>query len=179
MARTDPDDLGELIRRGRAHRGAGDLDAAVAVFTAAHHAHPAQPRPLVERGAILILQGGYDAARADYDSAAQLDPGYPGLASYVAELDLYTGRAQQALELSTTATVAEPDNLMHPINVAHAHLLLGHRDEALAGYRAVAHRVHQGKGLSGAEVAAHDLHLLTRAGVDVPGLAEVRALLRG
>lgn len=179
MTTASPDGLEQLIRTGRAHRLAGELDDAVAVLTVARCQHPGQPQPLVERGAIPILQGAYDQARTDYAAAAELEPGRPGLASYVCELDLLTGRAPQALELSTAAAVEEPGNLMHQMNAAHAHLLLGHRDQALAGYRAVAHRVHRGKGQTGAEVATHDLHLLTKAGVDAPGLAEVQALLRG
>jgi tetratricopeptide (TPR) repeat protein len=169
--------LGEAITRGRRHRAAGELDAAAAVFTGAHERFPGQARPLVERGAILILQGRYAQSRADYEAARRLEPGYPGLDSYVAELDLYTGRAAEALALSEQAAVREPGDLMHRINIAHAHLLLGHTARALQAYRQVAHRIHPGKNRTGSDLARQDLRLLAGAGIEIPGLAAARELL--
>jgi hypothetical protein len=49
------DDLDALVRRGRAHRGAGELDQAIATFTLAHERFPAAAKPLCERGALLGL----------------------------------------------------------------------------------------------------------------------------
>jgi tetratricopeptide (TPR) repeat protein len=171
------DELEAAIARGRRHRAAGELDAAVEVFTDAHERFPAQARPLVERGAILILQHRYEQSRADYAAARRLDPQYPGLDSYVAELDLYTGRAAQALALSERAAAREPGNLMHQINIAHAHLLLGHTGAALEAYRQLAPRFHPRKQRLGRDLAWQDLRLLVEAGVDVPDLAAARELL--
>ena len=172
------DELEAAIARGRRHRAAGELDAAVEVFTDAHERFPAQARPLVERGAILILQRRYEQSRADYASARSLDPQFPGLDSYVAELDLYTGRAAQALALSERAAPREPGNLMHQINIAHAHLLLGHTGAALEAYRQLSPRFHPRKQRFGRDLAAQDLRLLVEAGVDVPDLASAREVLR-
>jgi tetratricopeptide (TPR) repeat protein len=172
------DELAEAIARGRRHRAAGELDAAAEVFTAAQERFPAQARPFVERGAILILQHRYDESRADYAAARRLDPQFPGLDSYVAELDLYTGRAAQALALSERAAAREPGNLMHQINIAHAHLLLGHTAAALAAYRQLAPRFHPRKQRLGRDLAGQDLRLLVEAGVDVPDLVAAREALR-
>jgi tetratricopeptide (TPR) repeat protein len=172
------DELEAAITRGRRHRAAGELDAAVKVFTDAHERFPAQARPLVERGAILILQHRYEQCRADYESARRLDPQFPGLDSYVAELDLYAGRAAQALALSERAAAREPGNLMHQINIAHAHLLLGHTGAALEAYRQLAPRFHPRKQRFGRDLALQDLRLLVEAGVDVPDLAAAREVLR-
>jgi tetratricopeptide (TPR) repeat protein len=169
--------LGEAIAQGRGHRAAGELDAAAAVFTGAHGRFPESARPLVERGAILILQGRYAESRADYEAARRLEPGYPGLDSYVAELDLYTGRAAEALARSEQAAVREPGDLMHRINIAHAHLLLGHTTHALQAYRQVAHQVHPGKNRTGSDLARQDLRLLAGAGVVIPGAAAAHELL--
>ena len=172
------DELEAATTRGRRHRAAGELDAAVKVFTDAHERFPAQARPLVERGAILILQHRYEQCRADYESAGRLDPQFPGLDSYVAELDLYAGRAAQALALSERAAAREPGNLMHQINIAHAHLLLGHTGAALEAYRQLAPRFHPRKQRFGRDLALQDLRLLVEAGVDVPDLAAAREVLR-
>ncbi len=117
-----------LIAAGRRFRAAGELDAAVDVLTRAHQLDPTAARPLVERGAIAILQHHYEETLADYTRAEQLDPHYPGLASYFAELYFYTGRPADALRISTDAAGQEPGNLMHRINIAHAQLLLGNTD---------------------------------------------------
>jgi Flp pilus assembly protein TadD len=171
------EELEAAIAHGRRHRAAGELDAAVEVFTEAHERFPAQARPLVERGAILILQHRYEQSRADYADARRLDPHFPGLDSYVAELDLYTGRAAHALALSERAAAREPGNLMHQINIAHAHLLLGHTGAALEAYRQLAPRFHPRKQRLGRDLAWQDLRLLVEAGVDVPDLAAARELL--
>jgi tetratricopeptide (TPR) repeat protein len=178
MSSSGPgDELTAAIAEGRRFRAMGELDAAVQVFTRAHERFPAQARPLVERGAILILQHRYDESRADYAAARRLEPGYPGLDSYVAELNLYTGRAAEALALSEQAAVREPGDLMHQINMAHAHLLLGQTAQALQAYRQLAHRVHPGKNRTGADLARQDLRLLAGAGIEVPGLAAAREVL--
>jgi tetratricopeptide (TPR) repeat protein len=170
-------DLDAMIAAGRRHRTAGELDDAVRVFTDAHRAFPDAAQPLVERGAILILQGNYDRTDLDYQAAARLDAGYPGLDSYRAELSLYTGRAAEALARSEAAAEREPDNLMHRINIAHAELLLGQTDRALEHYRRLAGEYHPTKRTLGRDLALQDLRLLLDAGVDVPGVEKAREVL--
>jgi tetratricopeptide (TPR) repeat protein len=172
-----PVGLDARIALGRCHRVAGELDAAVRVFTDAHAAFPDQARPLVERGAVLILAGRYAQTLADYDAAAAIDPHYPGLDSYRAELFLYTGRAADALVLSDAAAAREPGNLMHRINIAHAELLLGHTDLALEHYRLLARDYHPTKKRHGSDIALADLRLLLDAGVDVPQVDAARVVL--
>jgi tetratricopeptide (TPR) repeat protein len=170
-------DLAARIALGRRHRSAGELDDAVEVFTDAHRAFPSAAEPLVERGAILVLQGRYRQTLTDYHTAAKLYPHYPGLDSYIAELYLYTGRPAEALALSEDAAVREPANLMHRINIAHAQLLLGHTELALDGYRRQARQFHPTKKRFGRDLALQDLRLLVAAGVDIPQLVRARDAL--
>jgi tetratricopeptide (TPR) repeat protein len=170
-------DLAALIALGRQHRVAGELDDAVHVFTDAHLRFPNEARPLVERGAIMILQGRYAATLKDYQKATKLDPHYPGLDSYIAELYLYTGRAADALALSEGAAAREPADLMHRINVAHAQLLLGHTELALDSYRRLARQYHPSKKRFGRDLALQDLRLLIDAGVDIPQVVKARDAL--
>jgi tetratricopeptide (TPR) repeat protein len=169
--------LPELIAAGRRHRVDGELDDAVRVFTSAHVAFPDAAQPLVERGAIRILQGDYARTLTDYQSATRLDPHYPGLDSYIAELYLYTGRIAEALALSESAEAREPANLMHRVNVAHAQLLLGHTQLALDSYRRLARQYHPVKRKFGRDIALQDLRLLLDAGVDIPQLTQARDAL--
>jgi tetratricopeptide (TPR) repeat protein len=166
----DPDDYGAVLGVGRCHRLLGRLDDAVAAFGRAHDLRPGEARPLCERGAIRILQHRWAESLADYEAAAALDPAYPGLRSYFAELYLFTGRAAEALEISRQAVADEPDNLMNRINIGHAHLLLGQLDEARRDYRAVAEEVHPLKRRTGAELVREDWRLMRAAGIDVPAL---------
>ena len=175
MGSSDTTD--QLIAAGRRFRSAGDLDAAVDVFTRAHQLDPLSATPLVERGAIAILQHRYPPALADYRRAEQLDPHYPGLSSYFAELYLFTDRATEALRISENAAPAEPGNLMHRINIAHAQLLLGNVEAALTGYREIADQWHPTKKRFGRELALQDLRLLDTAGVTVPAVEDARAVL--
>jgi tetratricopeptide (TPR) repeat protein len=166
----DPRDYSAALGAGRCHRLLAHLDDAVAAFSRAHELRPEEARPLCERGAIRILQHQWAESLADYQAAADLDPEYPGLRSYFAELYLFTGRAQDALEISRQAAVDEPDNLMNRINIGHAHLLLGQHDQACHEYRAVAAEMHPVKRRTGQELIREDWRLLRAAGIDVPRL---------
>jgi tetratricopeptide (TPR) repeat protein len=174
---TPPDDYDAVLRSGRRHRRLGDLDDAAGDFTRAAELRPGMARPLCERGAIRILQARYDDALADYRSAERVDPAYPGLRSYLAELFLYTAKPADALALSLEALEGEPDNLTHRINVGHARLLLGQRDEALRDYARVADAFHTGKKRYGADLVLADLGLMVNAGIEVPDLERVRSVL--
>jgi tetratricopeptide (TPR) repeat protein len=158
------------LASGRRHRLSGELDEAVADFTLASRRQPGSARPWVERGAIFVLQTRWDEALADYQEAARIDPAYPGLGSYFAELYLYTGRAADALALSRKALAQEPENLMHRINIGHAQLLLGDTGAALREYAQTATLLHPGKQRFGADLVLEDLRLMRAAGVDVPDL---------
>lgn len=167
-----------LLGRGRCHRLRGGYHDAIADFTRAHELRPDAARPLFERGAIFILLGCYEESLADYEAASVLEPAYPGAASYFAELFLYTGRAQEALAMSEQATPDEPTNLVHRVNIAHAHLLLGDVERARRAYTEVADEVDPGKGVTGAAIALADLTLMRSAGIEAPGAAAIERRLR-
>jgi tetratricopeptide (TPR) repeat protein len=170
------DRLDALVRRGREHRVAGDLEGAVAVFTHAHDRFPAAARPLCERGAVLLLEHRFAEALVDYRAAEALDPAYPGLWSYFAEVHLYLGAPDEALAAAGRGLRAEPDDLMHRINLAHALLFLGRRAAAEAEYRDLRDERHPTKGVTGGEIVREDLRLLRAAGVTAPGMDAVDAL---
>jgi tetratricopeptide (TPR) repeat protein len=175
---SDPADYCALLGRGRCRRLQGAYADAIADFTRAHAARRGAARPLFERGAILILLGRYDECLADYEAAIALEPAYPGSASYFAELDLYTGRADDALALSERASRTEPTNLVHRVNVAHAHLLLGHTERAADAYDAIAEERDPGKRITGAAIALADLSLMRAAGIHPPGMRSIEHRLR-
>jgi tetratricopeptide (TPR) repeat protein len=175
---ADAADYGSLLGRGRCYRLLDAFPEAIVDFTRAHEVQPGAARPLFERGAIWILVGRYDRSRADYEAAIVLEPDYPGSASYFAELDLYTGRVAEALALSERASRAEPSNLVHRVNVAHAHLLLGDTERASAAYAAIAERRDPGKRITGAAIALADLSLMRAAGIHPPGMDTIERGLR-
>jgi len=175
---TEQEDYSALLGRGRCHRLLGAHDEAIADFTRAHDVRPEAARPLFERGAIWILLGCYERSRADYEAGAALDPTYPGSASYFAELHLYAGRADEALAISERAACDEPTNLVHRVNIAHAHLLLGDTGRAADAYDAIADQLDPGKGITGAALALEDLALMRSAGIDPPGMRSVERRLR-
>jgi tetratricopeptide (TPR) repeat protein len=172
------EDYSAHLGRGRCHRLLGAYDEAIADFTHAHELRPGAARPLFERGAISILIGRYDESLADYEAAAVLDPTYPGSASYFAELCLYTGRADEALAISERASRDEPTNLVHRVNIAHAHLLLGEVERAIHAYAAIADHHDPGKGVAAAAIALHDFALMRSAGFEPPGMLDIERRLR-
>jgi Flp pilus assembly protein TadD len=173
-----PEDYSAVLGRGRCQRHLGAYQEAIADFTKAHELRPRAARPLFERGAISILIERYDEALTDYEAAAILEPAYPGVASYFAELYLYTGRAQRALVLSERASRDEPTNLVHRINIAHARLLLGETERANHAYDAIADLHDPGKGITGAAIALQDLAQMRSAGIEPPGMVSIERRLK-
>jgi tetratricopeptide (TPR) repeat protein len=173
-----PEDYSAVIGRGRCHRALGAYEDAIVDFTRAHVLRPDAARPLFERGAILILTGCYDESLADYEAATLLEPTYPGTASYFAELFLYTGRAHEALATSEQAICDEPTNVVHRVNAAHAHLLLGDVERASRAYADVAGQIDPGKGMTGAAIALGDLALMRSAGIEPPGATAIERCLQ-
>jgi tetratricopeptide (TPR) repeat protein len=171
------DDQESLHRRGRAERRRGDLDRAIETFTAACRRFPEEARPLIQRGAVLVLVHRYDEALSDYHAAERLDPSYPGLWSYYAEAYLYLRRPADALSASERGLAAEPDDLMHRINRAHSLLYLDRLEEARAAYLALVDQHHDVKQLTGAEIVLRDFDLSREAGITCPGTAAIRTLL--
>jgi tetratricopeptide (TPR) repeat protein len=165
------------LARGRQQRRHGQLDGAIETFSVAHRRHPAEARPLVERGAVLVLAHRFDGALADYRAAEALDPDYPGLRSYFAEVYLYLGRPADALAASEDGLRAEPQDLMHRLNRAHSLLFLGRVDDAVDAYRALAGEQHAAKRRSGAELALEDFRLLRAAGRAPAGMERAESAL--
>jgi len=179
VLRLEPTITDAALGRGRCHRMLGRVDDAAADFLLAHQLSPGDPHPLCERGAVLILDERWDEALADYRAAESLAPDHPGLASYFAELYLYSGRPADALRAARDGLEREPKSVMHRVNLAHALLFSGRREEALAEYAAIRDRFVRGEHVSGAAIVLTDLRLMREAGVTCDGFDEVEAMMGG
>jgi tetratricopeptide (TPR) repeat protein len=177
--RLEPAMTDAALGRGRCHRMLGAVDDAAADFALAHELSPQDPHPLCERGAVLILDERWAEALADYRAAEALNPEHPGLASYFAELHLYSGHPGEALEAARQGLKREPDSVMHRVNLAHALLFMGRREEALAQYAAIRERMVRGEHVSGAAIVLTDLRLMREAGLTCEGFDEVEAMMGG
>jgi tetratricopeptide (TPR) repeat protein len=175
--KISPGDLESVLGRGRTHRLSKQYDAAVSDFTTANEMAPGQARPLCERGAILILQGKYDASLADYVAAEKLNPDYPGLYSYFAEVYLYMRRAADALAATRKGLQKEPTLLIHQVNLAHSLLFLGHFDEAEADYVRLQDVIDAGKQIPGLAIVRNDFAQMRAAGISIPDMARIEAKL--
>ena len=107
-----------------------------------------------------------------------LNPDHPGLASYFAELYIYSGRPADALLTAQKGLEREPASVMHRVNLAHALLFSGRREEALREYEAVRTAAPRGDHGSGAEIVLTDLRLMREAGVVCEGFDQVEAMMR-
>jgi tetratricopeptide (TPR) repeat protein len=177
VLRLEPATTDAALGRGRCHRMLGRVDDAAADFSLAHQLSPQDPHPLCERGAVLILDERWAEALADYQAAEALDPEHPGLASYFAELHLYSGHPGDALEAAQQGLEREPDSVMHRVNLAHALLFTGRREEALAQYAAIRDRIVGGEHVSGAAIVLTDLRLMRESGLTCEGFDEVEAMM--
>jgi tetratricopeptide (TPR) repeat protein len=93
---------------GLARDAAGDADAAVEAFGKALAFGPGFPRIYVARGANYLELGDVERARADFETAARLDP-TDGLANYcLARIYFGEGRPDEALAHLEAALRSEP-----------------------------------------------------------------------
>ncbi|OII18390.1 tetratricopeptide repeat protein [Curtobacterium sp. MCBA15_013] len=171
----DSDNVDAWLGLGRTHRLQGHFDQAVYAFTHAHRVAPEAARPLCERGAILILQGQYRESLADYEHARTVEPEYPPLDSYFAEIYLYLDEPVEALRAAVKGLSG--DSLMCRANVAHALLAMGDAEDAIAIYQALAPVTHPGKQRSMRSVLLNDFRLLDEAGIRWPAMSEAVAAL--
>ena len=178
VLRRAPTTTDAALGRGRCYRMLGRVSDAAAEFSLAHRLSPRDPHALCERGAVLILDERWDEALADYRAAEALDPNHPGLASYFAELYLYSGRPGDALIAAQRGLEREPNSVMHRINLAHALLFTGKLDSAKAEYKAIESRISPGEHVSGAAIVLNDFALMREAGMVCDGMDEVEATLR-
>jgi hypothetical protein len=128
--------------------------------------------------AALILDERWEEALADYQAAAALDPNHPGLASYFAELYLYSGRPGDALDAARAGLEREPGSVMHRVNLAHALLFSGQREAAIAEYETVRDRIAVSEHVNGGAIVLNDLALMREVGLVCDGFDEVEARMR-
>jgi tetratricopeptide (TPR) repeat protein len=178
LSKLDPNMTDAALGSGRCLRMLGRIEESAAEFWRAHLLSPQDPHPLCERGAVLILEERWEEALADYRAAEALDPNHPGLASYFAELYLYSGRPGDALDAARAGLKHEPGSVMHRVNLAHALLFSGQLEAALAEYEAVRDRIAVSEHVSGAAIVLNDLALMRDAGLVCDGFDEVEARMR-
>jgi tetratricopeptide (TPR) repeat protein len=178
LSKLDPNLTDAALGSGRCQRMLGRIDESAADFWHAHLLSPEDPHPLCERGAALILDERWEEALADYQAAAALDPNHPGLASYFAELYLYSGRPGDALDAARAGLEREPGSVMHRVNLAHALLFSGQHEAAIAEYETVRDRIAVSEHVNGGAIVLNDLALMREVGLVCDGFDEVEARMR-
>ena len=123
----------ELYARiGVAQKRKGDLNAALASYTAANKLMPNDSKPLVEIALIYDQSGRMDLARASYESALKLDPENAQAMNNLAYL-----KAEEQVDLDRALSLAErarqklPDNMDVQDTLALIYVRKNLTDEAL------------------------------------------------
>jgi tetratricopeptide (TPR) repeat protein len=114
--KADPSRLAPRFLRGVTHLHEGDLDRAVAEFTAILRDDPDHPAALAQRGEALRLRGDYDRALADFDAAHRLDPGNARVLFNRGLVHWVVGQLEEAVTDFTAALALDPGNAFAAIH---------------------------------------------------------------
>lgn len=137
-----------------------------------------EPDFLVERGVNLFLAGNFAPSSAAFERVHGLAPSHPGINAYRAELFLYLEDAVRAREAAEEGVRREPGFGIHRINLAHAALFAGERERAEELYLACADLIDMDGVTPGRALVPLDFARMRGAGVVVPGMEEIEALLK-
>lgn len=133
---------------------------------------------LVEKGVNLFLAYDFSPSSAAFERVHELDPAYPGINAYRAELFLYLRDAAHARAAAEEGVRREPKFGIHRINLAHAALFAGELDQARELYLASADLIDMDGVTTGRELVPADFARMKSAGVEVPGMDEILVLLK-
>lgn len=175
---ADPDDAEAWHGAAKTLRLMGDLSSALAVNARALRLSPDTPDYLVENGVILFLSRDFGASSAAFERVNGLRPSYPGINAYRAELFLYLKNGDMARAAAEEGLRLEPDYGIHRINLAHAALFSGDPEKAKALYLASADLIDMDGVTPGRALVPLDFAKMRAAGVIVPGMEEIEALLK-
>lgn len=139
----EPGEADALEERARARQKAGDLDGAIALFTAALRIDPQMGRARNNRGNVYRDEGEADLAARDYEEAARLfgadDPVDRSSAfTNLGRLRREQGRLAEALAAADEAVRANPREVRSLRLRADLRDSLGDEEGALADYAAAA-----------------------------------------
>ncbi len=120
------------LKIGVAQKAKGDLNAALASYTAANKLMPNDAKPMVQIALIYEASGRPDLARASYENALKLDPENPAAMNNLAYL-----KADEQVDLDRALSLAErarqkmPDNIEVQDTLALVYVRKNLTDEAL------------------------------------------------
>jgi tetratricopeptide (TPR) repeat protein len=163
---------------GKTLRMLGDLPAGLAANDRALALAPDTTDYLIEKGVNLFLGHAFAASSATFERVHELNPAYPGINAYRAELFLYTHNAAAAEAAAAEGLQREPSFGIHRINLAHAALFAGDLPKARALYLACADLIDMDGVTPGRDLVPQDFAKMRAAGVEVPGMDEIIELLK-
>jgi tetratricopeptide (TPR) repeat protein len=129
-----PDDVEAWHDLGDALVEEGNLSEAAAALREAVRLRPADARALVDLGHIAYALGNLDEAIASLSEAAKRDPG--NLSTLRTLVDIYrrNSQPQTALEVATTITDLQPEDVLATVDAAELNRELGNFDAAVRAY---------------------------------------------
>lgn len=131
-------DVPSLLRAAEALRARGEFSGAAEALNRAVEISPDDVRSRKARGAFFLNRADFEAARADLEWAAQLDPQDAGVTRLLGSLAFAEERYEEAV-IRFTALTLEPDRRAWTFSSrAATYERLGQTDRALADHRAAA-----------------------------------------
>ncbi len=173
-----PDEARAWHGAGKTLRMLGDLPAGRAANDRALALRPDEPDYLVERGVNLFNAHEFAASSTVFERVHLLAPGYAGINAYRAEVFLFLKDALEAEAAAREGLEREPNYGIHRINLAHAALFSGDLPKAKELYLACADLIDMDGVTPGRALVPLDFAKMRAAGVTVPGMAEIEALLK-
>lgn len=155
----------------------GDLPAGLQANDRALALAPDTADYLVEKGVNLFLAHNFAPSSAAFERVHSLNPAYPGINAYRAELFLYLRDAASA-SAAAEGVQREPKYGIHRINLAHAALFAGDLPKARELYLASADLIDMDGVTPGRDLVPQDFAKMRAAGVEVPGMNEILELLK-
>jgi tetratricopeptide (TPR) repeat protein len=173
-----PEDPRAWHGAGKTLRMMGDLAAGLAANERALALAPDEADYLIERGVNLFNAHAFGPSSAAFERVHALVPSYPGINAYRAELFLFMKDAAAAKAAAAEGLSREPDYGIHRINLAHAALFAGEMAEARRLYLECADLIDMDGVTPGRALVPLDFAKMRAAGVTVPGMEEIEAMLK-
>ena len=164
---------------GKTLRMTGDLAAGRAANERALALAPDTADYLIERGVNAFEAKEFGAASAAFERVHELAPGYAGINAYRAEVFLFLKNAEAARAAAAEGLEREPSYGIHRINLAHAALFAGDLAGAKKLYQECADLIDMDGVTPGRALVPLDYAKMRAAGIEVAGMGEIEAMLKG